>query len=103
MNCWWVSTASGHVYEADVLNGAQGMFNELSWPTIAGLNDFAGTVFHTARWNHAHDVTGERVGVIWVADCNNYFRHPGSQRIVTQYPRDMGRYRLDTVTPDGHV
>ena len=33
-------------------------------PDIEGLDRFAGTVFHSARWRHDHDLTGERVGVI---------------------------------------
>ena len=33
-------------------------------PDIPGLEDFAGTVFHSARWDHDHDLCGERVAVI---------------------------------------
>jgi cation diffusion facilitator CzcD-associated flavoprotein CzcO len=35
-----------------------------SWPDIPGLDSFEGKVFHSARWDHDHDLTGERVGVI---------------------------------------
>ena len=48
----------------DVLISAIGMFNDLHWPEIPGLDDFAGTMFHSARWNHDHDLAGERVAVI---------------------------------------
>ncbi|MGH7821629.1 MAG: flavin-containing monooxygenase, partial [Candidatus Binatia bacterium] len=61
---WRVETAAGEVLEADVLVAAVGMFNELHWPDIPGLDDFAGTRFHSARWNHDHDLSGETVGVI---------------------------------------
>ncbi len=61
---WQVVTDTGELEEADVLIAAQGMFNEPTWPTIPGLAHFAGARFHTARWNHAHDLVGERVGVI---------------------------------------
>jgi hypothetical protein len=37
---------------------------------------------------------------VWSENCNNYFRHPGSGRIVTQYPRAMDQYRADTCAPD---
>ena len=37
---------------------------------------------------------------VWGEDCNNYFRHPLSGRVVTQYPRGMGQYRADTLRPD---
>jgi cation diffusion facilitator CzcD-associated flavoprotein CzcO len=33
-------------------------------PEIAGLESFAGTVFHTARWRHDIGLAGKRVGVI---------------------------------------
>ena len=33
-------------------------------PTIQGLDTFTGTVFHSARWNHEHDLGGRRVAVI---------------------------------------
>jgi len=40
---------------------------------------------------------------VWAEQCNNYFRHPVSGRVVTQYPRNMGQYRADTVMPDDAV
>lgn len=61
---WRVTTRGGDVYEARFLMGALGMFNELHYPDIPGLDDFDGTVFHSARWRHDHDLTGERVAVI---------------------------------------
>ncbi len=61
---WQVITANGETEEAAVLVAAQGMFNEPTSPAIPGLGDFAGTVFHTARWNHQHDLNGRKVGVI---------------------------------------
>jgi cation diffusion facilitator CzcD-associated flavoprotein CzcO len=33
-------------------------------PDIAGLDEFTGTVFHSAQWNHDHDLRGRRVAVI---------------------------------------
>ena len=64
MSTWKVQTHNGGQHRADVLVAAQGMFNEPSWPSIPGLHDFQGTLFHTARWNHDHDLSGERVGII---------------------------------------
>ena len=61
---WRVETATGEIFEGDVLVAAQGMFNEPSWPKLPGLDSFGGTLFHTARWNHDHDLSGERVGVV---------------------------------------
>jgi cation diffusion facilitator CzcD-associated flavoprotein CzcO len=47
-----------------VVVSALGMFNDLAWPDIEGLDSFVGTSFHSARWDWDHDLTGERVGVI---------------------------------------
>lgn len=62
--CWRLITAAGDEIEAKVVVSGLGMFNELAWPSIQGLDAFTGTVFHSARWNHDHDLNGRRVGVI---------------------------------------
>ena len=64
---WRVITADGEELVADLLIAAQGMFNELNRPPIPGLDDFPGTQFHSARWRHDHDLTGETVAVIGTA------------------------------------
>ena len=61
---WQVETADGQIFRAAVLVSGMGMFNELEWPSFAGLDEFTGTLFHSARWNHAHDLTGKRVAVV---------------------------------------
>jgi len=61
---WTVQLESGESIEADVVISAIGMFNDLAWPDIDGMDTFAGTAFHTARWNWEHDLSGEAVGVI---------------------------------------
>lgn len=61
---WRLELESGAQVEAEVVVGAIGMFNELSWPEIEGLDRFEGTTFHSARWNGDHDLSGDRVAVI---------------------------------------
>jgi cation diffusion facilitator CzcD-associated flavoprotein CzcO len=63
---WRVVTSGGDL-DAAVLVGAVGMFGDLNWPDVPGLDSFQGTLFHSARWNHDHDLTGERVAVIGTA------------------------------------
>jgi cation diffusion facilitator CzcD-associated flavoprotein CzcO len=46
------------------LIAAPGFLSEPSTPALPGLDDFEGETFHTARWNHDHDLTGRRVAVI---------------------------------------
>lgn len=61
---WTLELASGRTLDADVVVSALGMFNEVAVPEIPGLDAFAGTRFHSARWDWNHDLSGETVGVI---------------------------------------
>ncbi|MEJ6511735.1 MAG: NAD(P)/FAD-dependent oxidoreductase [Acidimicrobiales bacterium] len=63
-NVWVVTTTDGERIEAEVVVSAVGMFNELTWPSIDGLESFVGPSFHTAQWPEALDVAEKRVGVI---------------------------------------
>src|SRR4051812_126066 len=60
---WRLRTSRGEV-TADVLVAAPGPLSEPAIPQLPGLDGFAGTVFHTARWNHDHELRGRRVAVI---------------------------------------
>ncbi|WP_020659218.1 flavin-containing monooxygenase [Amycolatopsis benzoatilytica] len=60
---WRISTSTGE-FTAQVLVGAIGPFSSPSVPELPGLARFRGTVFHSQSWDHDHDLTGERVGVI---------------------------------------
>jgi cation diffusion facilitator CzcD-associated flavoprotein CzcO len=60
---WRVRTDRGDL-TADVLVSAIGATAEPAEPEIEGLSSFTGHRFHSARWDHDHDLTGERVAVI---------------------------------------
>lgn len=60
---WRVSTTDLEL-TADVVVDACGPLTEPQIPDIPGLDNFPGTVFHSARWNHDHDLSGERVAVV---------------------------------------
>jgi len=60
---WRVETSRGPI-SARVLIGGVGPLSQPSIPTIPGLDSFEGTVFHSAEWNHGHDLAGERVASI---------------------------------------
>ena len=62
--CWVVGTADGQVVRARALVWATGPLHIPQIPEIAGLDTFNGTVFHSARWDHGHDLRGRRVAVI---------------------------------------
>jgi cation diffusion facilitator CzcD-associated flavoprotein CzcO len=60
---WRLETAAGPL-SADVLVSAMGGLTEPADPDIPGLETFEGTRFHSAAWNHDHDLAGERVASI---------------------------------------
>ena len=47
-----------------MLVSAAGGLTEPKLPDVRGLDSFAGAMLHSARWDHGHDLNGERVGVI---------------------------------------
>ncbi len=63
-NLWHLSTADGRSDQAAVVIGATGVLHQPAYPDIDGLGDFAGPVFHSARWDHGVNLDGARVGVI---------------------------------------
>jgi cation diffusion facilitator CzcD-associated flavoprotein CzcO len=61
---WTLGTANGETFEFDVLISAVGQLSRPALPQIPGIEDFAGRSFHSAAWDHDHDLTGRRVAVI---------------------------------------
>jgi cation diffusion facilitator CzcD-associated flavoprotein CzcO len=60
---WRLRTSAGELEARAIASGA-GPLSEPSIPDIPGLRDFEGPVFHSATWDHDHDLAGERVAVI---------------------------------------
>ncbi|MFF3849295.1 flavin-containing monooxygenase [Streptomyces sp. NPDC002328] len=60
---WHVDTNRGR-YTARFLISAAGPWHEPLTPDIPGLADFPGTVFHSSRWRHDHQLDGARVAVV---------------------------------------
>jgi cation diffusion facilitator CzcD-associated flavoprotein CzcO len=60
---WTVETFGGLI-SARVLIAGMGPLTEPRIPDVPGLDTFEGAMFHSARWDHDHDVTGERVAAI---------------------------------------
>lgn len=60
---WRLETSSGPL-SARVLVAGAGPLHEPKLPAIPGLGDFEGTLFHSATWDHDHELDGERVAVI---------------------------------------
>nr|WP_202922532.1 NAD(P)/FAD-dependent oxidoreductase [Sinimarinibacterium sp. NLF-5-8] len=61
---WTVSTEQGQTYTARSVVMAGGPLSNASLPNMAGIETYKGHKIHSARWDHAYDFTGKRVGVI---------------------------------------
>jgi cation diffusion facilitator CzcD-associated flavoprotein CzcO len=61
---WELGFVDGRVEECNVLVSAVGFLNVPRYPDWPGLADFAGPKFHTARWEHEHDLTEKVVAVV---------------------------------------
>ncbi|GAA3027360.1 NAD(P)/FAD-dependent oxidoreductase [Streptomyces lactacystinicus] len=60
---WDIRTKHGH-YTAQVLVTGTGYLSDPAVPDLPGLDTFTGTVFHSSRWRHDHDLTGRNIAVI---------------------------------------
>jgi cation diffusion facilitator CzcD-associated flavoprotein CzcO len=60
---WTLETRAGR-FSADILVLGVGALAHPRVPALPGIADFQGTVFHSANWNHDHDLRGRRVAVI---------------------------------------
>lgn len=61
---WTVRTADGERFTARILISATGVLNRPKVPSLPGLEEFRGEVFHTARWPEDLDLGGKRVAVV---------------------------------------
>jgi cation diffusion facilitator CzcD-associated flavoprotein CzcO len=60
---WCLETSDGSI-EADVVVSGVGALSEPSIPDLPGLERFQGATWHSAAWDHDHDLAGERVAVV---------------------------------------
>jgi cation diffusion facilitator CzcD-associated flavoprotein CzcO len=60
---WRIETADDTI-TAQVLVAGTGPLHEPSIPAVPGLDRFEGRMFHSAEWEHDHDLTGARVAVV---------------------------------------
>ncbi|RBP52721.1 flavin-containing monooxygenase [Arenicella xantha] len=61
---WQVRTSDGQEFEAQHLVTAVGQLHYPSTPSFPNAEAFQGQVFHSAKWDHAVDLTNKRVAVI---------------------------------------
>ncbi|MGH2797680.1 MAG: flavin-containing monooxygenase, partial [Thermoleophilaceae bacterium] len=61
---WEIETEEGRRLCAEILVDATGGLSHPRVPAIPGLERFEGRSFHSAEWDHDHDLTGRRVAVV---------------------------------------
>lgn len=61
---WTLTFDDGSTDEFHALISGVGFLNVPRYPDWPGLDTFGGPVFHTARWEHEHDLTGKTVAVV---------------------------------------
>ncbi len=111
---WTLETAGGDEVIVDIVVSGLGQLNRPALPAIPGRDSFAGTSFHSARWDHGHDLAGRRVAVIgngasavqfvphvadaaaavtifqrsanWVVPKHDKEYHPFTQRVFAAFP-----------------
>lgn len=79
---WRLTTSQGS-FTARILISGAGVFNEPLIPALPGLENFRGKTFHSAHWDHTHDLRGQRVAVIGTGASAIQFI-PQLQPIVAQ-------------------
>ncbi|MDQ6834586.1 MAG: NAD(P)/FAD-dependent oxidoreductase [Actinomycetota bacterium] len=60
---WEIETTSGPL-TADVLVSASGALADPTIPDLDGSERFQGRIFHSAQWQHDHDLRGRKVAVV---------------------------------------
>lgn len=61
---WTLTDDTGARHEATFFVAACGQLTRPSYPNIPGRESFGGTWFHSAEWDHDHDLAGKRVAVV---------------------------------------
>jgi cation diffusion facilitator CzcD-associated flavoprotein CzcO len=86
---WQIETVQGDIMLARALITATGQLNRPAYPKIPGLDSFRGRIFHSSRWDHAHDLSGRRVGVVGTGASAIQFLAPVAERAgqVTLFQR----------------
>lgn len=103
---WRVETerADGRVetLEANAVISAVGQLNRPKWPDIPGRERFRGVSFHSTEWQHEHDLTGKRVGVIGTGASAFQFA-PEVAKVASQVVVFQRTPPWISATPDYHA
>jgi cation diffusion facilitator CzcD-associated flavoprotein CzcO len=78
---WKLTTTSGEAIRADIVISAVGRLHHPSQPHIAGLENFAGQIFHSARWPEALSLAGKHVGLIGTGSSATQMTAPLARQV----------------------
>jgi 4-hydroxyacetophenone monooxygenase len=91
----WEIRAEGpdgpRLWRANAVISAVGFLSRPNVPDIEGLDEFAGSTFHTARWPQGADLTGKHVAVIGTG-CTGY-------QLVPELAKSTGHLYVFQRTP----
>ena len=88
---WHVELTNGKSDIADIVIPATGVLHHPAYPDIPGLDDFEGTSFHTARWDHSVDLAGKRVAIIGTGST--------AAQVVSSIVSEVGELKVFQRTP----
>ncbi len=88
---WRLGTADGDTITARHVVGATGVLTQPKPPEIEGVHEFAGTVMHTARWDHDVDLAGKRVAIIGTG--------ASAVQVIPSIARDVAQLTVFQRTP----
>ena len=88
---WQTTMADGSTITSEVVIKATGVLHQPNWPDVPGRETFTGHLMHTARWDHAVDLTDSRVVVIGSA--------ASAIQVVPQVARSASRVTVFQRTP----
>lgn len=61
---WRLTTGDGNTLTAETVIASVGMFGELRYPDLEGIDRFNGVSFHTGTWPAQHSLEGQHVAII---------------------------------------
>jgi len=82
---WILTLADGSTLRAGHVVSAVGQLHRPATPDIPGLGRFEGHRFHSARWDHEHDLSGRRVAVIGTGASAIQFVPAIADRVAQMY------------------
>lgn len=61
----WIISVEGQVnFEAEILFNASGILNNIKYPRLQDLDNFSGSLLHTADWDSSVSLKGKRIAVV---------------------------------------